>query len=281
MRQLVDDADAFFINGGDQSLTLRSLQLSPGRFTPLAQRMLDRIESGIPLGGSSAGTAVQSGNKSSRVPMISGGDSEHALRHGAMAVEANTQLCQMHGNCAMHSDPDQLTYRAGGGLRTMSLGVVDTHFHEREREGRLLRLLLDTGTRFGFGVDEATVLKVDFRAGDDADLQVMGRGGVWLVDTGSATANRGDRQWMASGFRVARLLAGDTAQLRSGELSVDLRCLPDAQLKPGQIVDDTAYAKTKGRHWSRLADSNGVIACKRADGRWRYDRMRIQLIQDL
>ena len=85
MQQRVDSADAFFINGGNQSLTLRSLQLEPGKFTPLAQRLLDRVTAGIPLSGSSACTAVQSGNRAGTIPMFSGGSSAHALRHGLQA----------------------------------------------------------------------------------------------------------------------------------------------------------------------------------------------------
>ena len=214
MQQLVDSADAFFINGGDQSLTLRSLQLEPGKFTPLAQRLLDRVAAGIPLGGSSAGTAVQSGNRAGTIPMFSGGSSAHALRHGALPVEANTVLCAVNGNCTMHGDADQLTYRAQGGLRTFSIGTLDTHFHERGREGRLLRLLLDTGSRFGFGIDEATVLKADIDDQDNAVLQVMGHGGVWIVDTADATTSTDGKQWSAIGFSATRLLAGDSARLR-------------------------------------------------------------------
>ena len=281
MQQMVDSADAFFFNGGDQSLTLRSLQLEPGQFTPLAQTMLDRVEAGIPLGGSSAGTAAQSGNRAGTSPMFSGGQSAHALRHGALQVEANTVLCAVNGNCTMHGDADQLTYRAQGGLRVFSIGVADTHFHEREREGRLLRLLLDTKSRFGFGVDEATVLKADIDEDDNAVLQVMGHGGVWIVDTAGATTRKDSKQWRASGFRATRLLAGDSARLTDGVLVVNLACeKPSGQQKLGKIAA-ADYPNTDGSQWSLVGIAPEATACQRADGRWRYGPLPLAVTQEL
>ena len=54
-----------------------------------------------------------------------------------------------------------LTYRAGGGSGLFNIGILDTHFSERDREARLALLTAYTGTRFGFGVDEATALMVN------------------------------------------------------------------------------------------------------------------------
>ena len=281
MQQLVDSADGFFVNGGDQSLTLRSLQLQPGVFTPLAQRLLERVAAGIPLGGSSAGTAVQSGNRAGSIPMISGGQSAHALRYGAMQVEANTVLCPVNGNCTLHGDADQLTYRAQGGLRVFSIGVADTHFHEREREGRLLRLLLDTKSRFGFGVDEATVLKADINKDDNAVLQVMGHGGVWIVDTAGASTSTDGKQWSASGFRAARLLAGDSARLKDGVLTVTLACkTADTPADAGGIAA-ADYANSNGAEWATIVNQPPKLACQRADGRWRYDQLLMKISQQL
>jgi cyanophycinase len=277
MLQLVESADAFFINGGDQSLTLRSLQLQPGKFTPLAQRLLDRVAAGIPLGGSSAGTAVQSGNRAGTIPMFSGGQSAHALRHGALPVEANTVLCAVNGNCTMQGDADQLTYRPEGGLRVFSIGVADTHFHEREREGRLLRLLLDTKSRFGFGVDEATVLKADIDEHDNAVLQVMGHGGVWIVDTAGASTTTEAKQWSAKGFRATRLLAGDSARLKDGVLTVTLACDQPVNAADVATIATADYASHDGTHWQAQESPSPVRACQRADGRWRYDQLPLRI----
>ncbi len=277
MMQLVEQADGLLINGGDQSLSLRSLQVKPGEFTALGKRLRARIEAGAPLAGTSAGTAIQSGNEAGTIPMIGDGTTAQGLRHGAQAVEVNTQFCAMNGNCTHEGNPEALQYRASGGLRVFSLGVADTHFRERAREGRLIRLLMDSHTRFGFGVDEATVLRADFSANGDAELRVMGAGGVWIADTRGAVVDSSAPGWAVSGFRVSRLLPGDKAWLRGGELSVQLPCA--TPLDADTVLHPEAYGDQDGRHWTRLPSSRLVNACGTGQGRWRYDQVPMALQQ--
>ena len=278
LSELVESADAFFFNGGDQSLTMRSLQLEPGEFTPLASRLLARVEGGIPLGGTSAGNAVQAGNKAGTIPMISGGTSEHALQFGALAVEANGRLCEMNGNCTMRGDPDQLTYLARGGLGVFTLGVTDSHFHESQREGRLLRLLFDSGARLGLGIDEATALKAEFVDDNHADLHVFGKGGVWIVDTAGASATKGGGLWAAHGFHASRLLAGDSARWRDGELEVVLDCGNSVSSDAKPADQEVGLARAIGDRWARMPGSAPTAACKRLDGNWRYAKIPMQLL---
>lgn len=280
--ELIDSADGFFINGGDQSLTMRSLQEPNGAFTPAGRRLLDRIIAGVPVAGSSAGNAVQAGNATNTIPMISGGQSSHALQHGALATEPNAPACALHKTCTNDTDPDQLTYRSSGGLQSFTLGISDTHFRERNREGRLLRLLLDTHTDFGFGVDEATVLRAFIQPDGGARLSVLGAGGVWLVDSRNATVRHrkdkwGEENWSASGFTATRMLAGDSANWRAGLQSVSLACPPDSVLKPNEMPDPEVYSSDAMAQWQRLPTEVAVSGCQRADGRWRYAMLPLQL----
>ena len=276
---LLENADGFFLNGGDQSLTMRSLQRDVGQFTPLAKTFLQKVNDGVPLAGTSAGTAVQSGRRDGRVPMISDGTTFQALRSGALAAEINAPLCPMSQRCNLNVASGQLTYRPLGGLQTFTLGVMDTHFYQREREGRLLRLLSDTQTAFGFGVDEATVLRVKFIDDDNADLEVWGEDGVWIADARAAETQRTPRQWQAQHIRVTRLLAGDKASFRDGVLSAVI--CEQKQLKlPDSSIDASAYQDKDGRQWRREQGA-AISACQRADGRWRYVNMPITLQQSL
>ncbi|WP_165907409.1 cyanophycinase [Rheinheimera sp. D18] len=279
MTQLLEQADAIFINGGDQSHTMRSLQKKPGEFTELAQLLHQRINAGVPLAGSSAGTAVQSGHPVKNFPMISGGQTSKALRYGAYADEPNAPLCQFHQSCSSKLDSSLLTYRVAGGLQSFTLGVTDTHFRERNREGRLLRLLIDTNTNFGFGMDEATALRANFTTPDSAQLQVEGRGGVWIADVSAAKAKArklGDKTlgWAATGMTFSRLLAGDTAYFQNGIQQATLQCDALALVDNNLVAADT-YNKTDGRVWQ--AKPGTVEACKRADGRWRYLNLPMSL----
>lgn len=279
MKQLLTEADAIFINGGDQSLTMRSLQKKPGEFTELGRLLHQRLDAGVPLAGSSAGTAVQSGNAKKKIPMISGGQTSKALHYGAYATEPNAPLCQYHQSCSSDLDGSWLTYRAAGGLQSFTLGVTDTHFRERNREGRLLRLLIDTHTDFGFGMDEATVLRANFIDPDTAHLQVEGHGGVWIADVRSAKdslVKSGDKTtgWSVSGMKFSRLLAGDTAFFQQGIQQAKLQCTAPALTENSKVAADT-YTAADGRLWQALPGK--VQACQREDGRWRYLNLPMSL----
>lgn len=285
MLALLQNADAVFINGGDQSLTMRSLQFSTGpsagEFTVLGKLLQQRIADGMPLAGSSAGTAVQSGRITAipgkaAIPMLSGGRTSKALQFGAVADVPDAPLCQLQQRCTAKAAAGYLTYKPDGGLRSFSLGVADTHFREREREGRLTRLLLDTHTDFGFGVDEATVLRANFLADDTADLQVMGQGGVWILDASNASAKPDPAlHWQATGLVASRLLAGDTLRFSQGVKQAALRCGPDQPKLSGSQVDPDTFAPVDQRRW--LADAKPVTACQREDGRWRYLQLPLTL----
>lgn len=273
---IVDSADGFFVNGGDQSLTMRALQEPYGQFTAVARRLLDRVEAGVPLSGSSAGNAVQSGHPRKAYPMISGGRTSHALQHGALANEPNSPACDLHNRCSTAAADGQLTYRALGGLQLFTLGVSDTHFRERDREGRLLRLLLDTHTPFGFGVDEATALRVRFQDDDSASLSVLGAGGVWIVDTRQARVQRSETQWQVTHAVASRLLSGDTADWHDGTLSASLQCPANATVIGEQMPDPETYAEQDDWRWYRLPGAT-VKGCERADGSWRYIGLPLRL----
>lgn len=296
MQAMLQNADAVFINGGDQSLTMRSLQLPSGEFSELGKLLQQKIAAGMPLAGSSAGTAVQSGRMNSgdqaAIPMLSGGSTRKALQFGAFADVPDAPLCLLHHRCTAKAPSGYLTYKPDGGLRSFSLGVVDTHFREREREGRLTRLLLDTHTDFGFGVDEATVLRANFFADDGADLQVMGHGGVWMLDASKAQvsavnqsskateAKQGEATeplpsallWQATGLRASRLLAGDQLRWQQGPQQAKLNCQQQLQ---GLQVDPVTYAAVDQRRWQ--AGDGLITACERADGRWRYLQLPLTL----
>lgn len=180
--ELINNASAIFFNGGDQSKTLAAFEKN-GVASEFLLALQHKVKSKrILVGGTSAGTAVQSGGSFAKfpIPMITNGTSERAMQRGARALVAPSIRCT-ESQCEPGMYSDDLTYRASGGLDLFSLGTLDTHFSERDREARLIVLTQQTQTRYGFGVDETTAL---FARYDDVSLlfKVIGQAGVFVVD---------------------------------------------------------------------------------------------------
>jgi cyanophycinase len=236
----IEQADAIFFNGGDQSLTLQALRLPDGSASPELKAITARLQAGkLIVAGTSAGTAVQAGGPQTGgpqtggpqtggsgaqkpVPMISNGSSAQALQSGAVAAQAPLAGCEKNHSCPAELAEDQLTYRAEGGLGLFPFGITDTHFSERGREARLVRLLSDTKTRYGFGVDEATALLVGLNptAPANARFAVLGASGVYIADLAGARASGSGAAWTISGVRTHYLSRNDQALLQDGELTL-------------------------------------------------------------
>lgn len=171
-------AHGVFFNGGDQSLVRRAWRKTDGTDSPelaLLRQRLARHE--LVVAGTSAGTAVMSGGMG--VPMIASGDSLAALGTGAFAMAPLGGTCQ--GACRVPEPEEPLTYAPDGGLGLFPFGPLDTHFAERGRELRLLRLAGATRQRLAVGVDENTALAVRIDP-SASPFRVLGAGGVWFAE---------------------------------------------------------------------------------------------------
>ena len=183
---LLAQADGLFFNGGDQSRTLAALTREDGSPSDALQIIKSQVaQKQLVVAGTSAGTAVQAGGQNiwGAVPMITNGDPELALKRGAFADAAPSARCSETGTCDQSDrQPGDLTYKVEGGTGLFNLGLLDTHFSERDREVRLSVFSLLTQQRFAFGVDEATALLVTNRHNGDVAMTVVGENGVFVVD---------------------------------------------------------------------------------------------------
>lgn len=180
----------FFFGGGDQARLIQTFFLSGRQDSPALAAIRNRFAAGAVVAGSSAGTAVQAG-----VPMITGGESYDALRYGSYGTPSA-------------SHPDDLTYDALGGFNLFRVGLLDTHFAERGRQGRLARLAADRNVKLAFGVDENTALVVTNADTASANMTVLGTGGVTILDLNGATVGTGT-SWSLSNVTAHYLTAGD------------------------------------------------------------------------
>jgi cyanophycinase len=138
---LLDSVDGVFITGGNQL----KLSTTIGG-TPVAQSLRRRNASGMPIAGTSAGAAIMPEH------MIAGGE-----------PGATPQA-------------DMATLAPGLGLSNKVM--IDQHFRQRDRIGRLLAALAYNPFPVGLGIDEDTAAFID---GNDC-IEVVGSGAITIVD---------------------------------------------------------------------------------------------------
>ncbi|MEM8695392.1 MAG: cyanophycinase [Pseudomonadota bacterium] len=191
----IETAGAIWFTGGDQ-LRLNRALIRPGGFdSPMLAAIRARLRAGAIVGGTSAGAAAMSS------PMIVRG---HAF--DALFAPIGDDVSENGG------DAEPLVLMPG--LRLLAPFVVDQHFAERGRLGRLARAIMEQPgpARIGIGIDEDTALLVDL-AGNGA--RVIGRGAVTMLDGRRATESGGT----INEILLSRLHDGDRIDLTS--LSVD------------------------------------------------------------
>ena len=192
----------FFFGGGDQSRIITSFYNQDQRVPSPALMAIKEtlLATGGVVAGTSAGTDVQTLNT-----MITGGSSYNGLLVGTQTYWQITDL----------PNENILTAYGPGGIGTFPYGLLDTHFANRGRHGRLIAMALDTsshpvGSHICIGVDENTALVVT-GPWDNRKGRVLGEGGVFLADMSDADASapalgtyRQIRQ-----VRASRLSSGD------------------------------------------------------------------------
>ena len=135
------DATGVFLTGGNQ---LKLSTILGG--TPVARLLRLRNDAGVHVAGTSAGAAYLS---------------EHMIAFGD---EGSTPRAGMVTMCA--------------GLGLTNRIIVDQHFRQRDRMGRMLTALSYNPFCIGLGVDEDTAAFI----APDETLEVVGSGAVTLVD---------------------------------------------------------------------------------------------------
>lgn len=141
----MESATGVFFTGGDQ---LRITTLLGG--TRLDAGIQERLESGLVLAGTSAGASMMSST------MIVDGAAETNPRIGIVQMAP--------------------------GMEFLDGVVIDQHFAQRGRLGRLLSAVAQYPHHLGIGIDEDTAL-----VARHTEFAVIGRGAVSVVDAGALT----------------------------------------------------------------------------------------------
>jgi cyanophycinase len=175
----LEQASGIFFTGGNQ---LRLTTLLGG--TPVAKLIRLRNAHGVTVGGTSAGASILSEH------MIAAGD------EGSSVIAGSVRLAP--------------------GLGLTNRFIIDQHFRQRDRFGRLLSALAYNPFAIGLGLDEDTGAFI----GPDETLEVEGSGGVTIVDgshlsySSIDSAEEGQPVCML-GLRLHVLVAGATFNLHT------------------------------------------------------------------
>src|SRR5215213_494572 len=137
----IEKTDALFFTGGDQ-LNITSLMGG----SPLSNLIYERVKEGeFVIAGTSAGAAMMSHS------MIISGNSGSAPQVGGVEIAPGMDL-----------------FRGT---------IIDTHFTQRGRHGRLLTAVAHNPQDLGIGLDERTAIMIN-----NGEFKVLGEGVVTIMD---------------------------------------------------------------------------------------------------
>jgi cyanophycinase len=143
--EALEEATGVFFTGGNQARITSVL-----KDTPIDQLLHKRLTEGIVIAGTSAGAAMMPDM------MIVEGDSETNPRIEIVEMEP--------------------------GMAFLPGVVIDQHFAQRGRIGRLLSAVAQQPVNLGFGIDENTAVVVN-----NNQFEVVGEGAVTVIDVSGIT----------------------------------------------------------------------------------------------
>ena len=142
--KLINTANLLFFTGGDQ---LRITSMIGG--TPIYNAIKELCDNGGLIAGTSAGASVMSDTM-----IVQGEDDE---------------------------SPHKCTLKMSPGLGLVNNIIIDQHFAQRGRIGRLLTAIAQNPEVLGIGIDEDTAIVVS----DKGTAEVIGSGAVYFIDGSS------------------------------------------------------------------------------------------------
>ena len=152
--QLINDANLLFFTGGDQ---LRITSMIGG--TPVYDAIKNLCINGGLIAGTSAGASVMSDTM-----IVEGEDDE---------------------------SPHKCTLKMSPGLGLVNNIIIDQHFAQRGRIGRLLTAIAQNPEVLGIGIDEDTAIVVS----DKGTAEVIGSGAVYFIDGSSISYSNVSEQY--------------------------------------------------------------------------------------
>jgi len=213
-------ATGIFMTGGNQ---LKLSAVVSG--TPLGEAIRDAHARGVVVAGTSAGASIQS---------------SHMVAFGGPGATPKQRMTQV-----------------AAGLGLLQDAVIDQHFDQRNRYGRLLMIVSQSPQLLGVGVDEDTAAVVTEEDGRQR-LGVIGKGAVTIFDPARMVTNAYEAKrsspLLASGVVLHVLPAGSVFDL------TDRTLVPQPSAVDPEDAAELAAAQRDLRRMAR--DIAGDIAAE-------------------
>jgi cyanophycinase len=194
----VADATGIFMTGGNQ---LRLSSVIGG--TALGRAITERHRHGTIVAGTSAGASAIS---------------THMVAFGTSGATPKQRMTQM-----------------SAGLGLLNGVIIDQHFEQRNRIGRLLALVAQSPALLGMGIDEDTAALVS----PSGVLEVIGKGSVTLLDPARLQTDayevKRHRPIMVSGVILHSLPSGYRFDMRRRRLLAPLRPVSASERELAQL----------------------------------------------
>jgi cyanophycinase len=217
---MLENATGIFMTGGNQ---LRLASVIGG--TLLGRMITERHRRGAVVAGTSAGASAIS---------------THMVAFGTSGTTPKQRMTQL-----------------SAGLGLLPGVVIDQHFEQRNRIGRLMALVAQSPSLLGIGIDEDTAALVT----PSGTLEVLGKGSVMILDAAHIQTDayevKRHRPIMVSGLVLHSLPSGYRFDIRRRRLLVPLRPV-------GRTDRELASLEIAGRRARRLVER---IAAEGADDR--------------
>jgi cyanophycinase len=188
----VAEATGIFLTGGNQ---LRLASVVAG--TRLGAALVEQHQRGAVIAGTSAGASALS---------------SHMIAFGRSGPSPKQRMAQL-----------------GAGLGLLPDVLIDQHFTERNRIGRLEALVAHSPSLLALGIDEDTAALI----GPDRVLEVIGKGSVTILDGSNLVTDAHEvprhRPLMVSGVLLHVLTSGYRFDLRSRRLLGPLQSLVERE----------------------------------------------------
>lgn len=185
----LDDVTGIFMTGGNQ---LKLSQIIAG--TAFADALVAARARGVVIAGTSAGASIQS---------------SHMVAFGRGG-----------------STPKQRMTQVAAGLGLIESCVIDQHFEQRNRHGRLLMIVAQNPHLLGIGIDENTAAVITHEDGHEI-MRVIGNGTVTVLDGERIVSNAHEAKrnspMLASNVLLHVLPDGSTFDLTERRLVIEPR----------------------------------------------------------